>query len=44
MGDLPGRGGLVVSEGVGDDRCSRVEHELARRGDAGFAQRQAKGR
>lgn len=35
MGVLAGRGGLMEAERVGDDRCGRLQDELAQRGDAG---------
>jgi hypothetical protein len=38
---LAGGGGVVEAEGVGDDGGGDLEDELAQRGDAGGAQRQA---
>lgn len=38
---LAGGGGVVEAEGVGDDGGRDLQDELAQRGDAGGAQRQA---
>ena len=38
---LPGCGGVVVAEGVGDDRCGCLLDEFAERGDAGLLEGEA---